>query len=70
LARTSADADAAGTCGTDVIMAVAAFDRMKGTFTGQRMLQMVQLGNLAKPRTDRAELFAKSSRRKRQNGLS
>ncbi len=35
---------------------------------GQRMLQMVQLGNLAKPRTDRAELFAKSCRR--QNGFS
>jgi hypothetical protein len=29
---------------------------------------MVQLGNLAKPRTDRAELFAKSCRR--QNGFS
>ena len=35
---------------------------------GQRMLQMVQLGNVAKPRTDRAELFAKSCRR--QNGFS
>jgi hypothetical protein len=31
---------------------------------GQRVLQMVQLGNLAKPRADRAELFAKSCRRK------
>jgi len=31
---------------------------------------MVQLGNLAKPRTDRAELFAKSCRRKRQDGFS
>ena len=37
---------------------------------GQRTLQMVQLGNLAKPRTDRAELFAKSCRRKRQDGFS